>query len=194
MKTLRPAESQGAGNAVAESQPAAADSQPAGADSQPAKPAAVSEPVVAAVFEPAVAANPQPKRRKSKDKCKPKGQSQPIDHGTLIDIDAANFHSQPLTRSKCKRGCGISLSPTAAKKMKNDKVVYKGSTSRKPLADENQSMTPMNPAELAIYWYELVKEVDITKNRLVEAREKRSKEGDGNKKGDKKEDKKGGKK
>ncbi|KAK7270086.1 hypothetical protein RIF29_22985 [Crotalaria pallida] len=42
--------------------------------------------------------------------------------------------------SNCKRGGGISLSPTAAKKMKNDKVVYKGSTSRKPSDDENQSM------------------------------------------------------
>ncbi|KAK7251729.1 hypothetical protein RIF29_35175 [Crotalaria pallida] len=110
---------------------------------RPVEPAAaelapVSEPVDAAVSEPAVAANPQPK-------------------------------------SKCKRGGGISLSPTAAKKMKNDKVVYKGSTSRKPSADENQSMTQMNLAELAIYWSDLMKEVDITKNGMVEAREKRSK-------------------
>ncbi|KAK7259256.1 hypothetical protein RIF29_24858 [Crotalaria pallida] len=145
--------------------------EPAGAEhGAGAEPGAAAEPAGGA--EPA-AANPQPKRRKSKDKCKPKGQSQPIDYGTLIDIDAANFHSQPLTRSKCKRGGGISLSPTAAKKMKNDKVVYKGSTSRKPSADENQSMTPMNPAELAIYWSELVKEVDATKNGLVEALKKK---------------------
>ncbi|KAK7280917.1 hypothetical protein RIF29_08490 [Crotalaria pallida] len=107
----------------------AAESQPAGTEPAGAEHGAAAEP---AGGEPA-AANPQPKRRKSKDKCKPKGQSQPIDYGTLIDNDAASFHSQPLTR---------------------DKVVYKGSTSRKPSADENQSMTQLNPAELAIYWSE----------------------------------------
>ncbi|KAK7243724.1 hypothetical protein RIF29_38534 [Crotalaria pallida] len=80
--------------------------------------------------------------------------------------------------------------PTDADPQPKDKVLYKGSTSRKPYADEHQSMAPMNPAELLIYWSNLVKEVDITKKGLVEAREKRSKEGDGNKKGNKK----GGKK
>ncbi|KAK7267723.1 hypothetical protein RIF29_20401 [Crotalaria pallida] len=144
LETLRPAaESQPAGVVPAGAvEPAGAE--PAGAEYAAAEPVAVSEPVVAGLL---LTLN---LRRKSKDKCKPKGQSQPIDYCTLIDIDAANFHSQPLTRSKCKREGGISLSPTAAKKMKNDKVVYKGSTSRKPSADENQSISQMNPAELAI--------------------------------------------
>ncbi|KAK7274535.1 hypothetical protein RIF29_15629 [Crotalaria pallida] len=148
---------EGGGNVAANSQPAAAEGiQGAGTiHSQPAEPEA--EPPAVAVFEPATAAaDPQPKWWKSKVKCKPKGQSQPIDYGTLIDINAANFHSQPLTRSKCKRGGGISVSPVAAKKMKNVRFVYKGSTSRKLSADEHQSKTPMNHAELAIYWSNLV--------------------------------------
>ncbi|KAK7266404.1 hypothetical protein RIF29_19048 [Crotalaria pallida] len=111
----------------------------------------------------------------------------PAESAAVFKPAAANRQRKEMKiSSKCKRGGGISLSPTAVNKMKNDKVVYKGSTSRKPSPDEHQSMTPMNPAELAIYWSELVKEVDITTNGLMEAREKRSKEGDGNKKGDKK--------
>ncbi|KAK7259984.1 hypothetical protein RIF29_25648 [Crotalaria pallida] len=110
--------------------------------------------------------NPSPKRRKGKEICKPKALSQPL----------------APRRSKSKKCAGVKgVTDLVTKK---SKILFKGSTSEKPSVDESQPMQPMNPAQLAIYWSNLLKECDLLKK--------------GNEQGGKhplndKEDKKGGK-
>ncbi|KAK7291031.1 hypothetical protein RIF29_05883 [Crotalaria pallida] len=87
-----------------------------------------------------------------------------------------------LDDSKSKKCAGVKgVTDLVTKK---SKILFKGSTSEKPSVDESQPMQPMNPAQLAIYWSNLLKECDLLKK--------------GNEQGGKhplndKEDKKGGK-